>query len=54
MASKTEVITKEAFLKFFDPSFGSNGNEELDEKAREQMTPEQMWESIKRIEEAEQ
>lgn len=51
MPSNTEVITKESFLKFFDPSYGSNGNEELDTKARESMTPEQMWESIKRIEE---
>ena len=51
MPSNTEVITKESFLKFFDPNYGSNGNEELDTKARESMTPEQMWESIKRIEE---
>ena len=51
MANNAEVITKDAFFKFFDHSFGSEGNEELDKKAIESMTIEQIWESIKRIDE---
>lgn len=43
-----EMISKEAWLKFNDPTFGSD-NTELDKKARECMTTDQIWETLKRI-----
>ena len=49
MANNAEVITKEAFTKFFDHSYGSEGNEELGTQAIESMSTEQIWDSIRRI-----
>lgn len=46
-------ISKNAWDKFNDPSYGSNGNTELDLAARSSMTPEQVWESLVRIDEIE-
>lgn len=46
-------ISRNAWDKFNDPNYGSNGNTSLDIKARSEMTPEQIWESLVRIDECE-
>ena len=52
MTSNTETVTRDAFNKFFDKNYGSNGNTEMEEKALGYMTPDEIWDSMKRIEEA--
>lgn len=46
-----EYVSKNAWNKFNDPNYGSNGNPYLDEKARKYMSCDQIWESLKRIDE---
>ena len=46
------AVSKNAWDKFNDPNYGGD-NPDLDRRAREQMSAEQVWESLVRIDEIE-